>query len=1217
MSKVFRLHTTGGRNDSTDWFDCLPYDSSIINDIKDPDGADARKQITSIPSPFARIDLVKTAFEEVVRCGNLDGNSIYHRMVSETLDVAEIFFNFDKLKDKFDILVWDRDKDLNALKGSHSNVAGTLEMFMNQDKAAYNFDLWQQIFILRYTGPKHKEMQIVGMTSPCTLFCSTANDLSAISENVHFGQDRPFDNHFQPLYKRDEHFIKYLYTFRNHCQNFSSWFKEVDDYMTMTYNQKLDDELKEHIDKLTSTSIMQYQPLKLNGAQTVQILGQPFHQMGIHPVQNSDFEIRSSIFQGLKPLVLPCESGNAYKDWMYTQDKWGSNQKAPYYDTNPIDQRTLPFDNAKHPYLTISDLLEDTLVEIPDSETVQTIKKGFNRKWFFDGNRNDKEKMVTLLPLKPLFFEYFTVDELINGIEGKPLINIHTNASGYRVQLQIPVAKGVVEFERLYMASRDEKVNKGECLKLDDSFAFALLTPVRFTDEQNAYFRVAARIQYDLRNTVQMKAYCGSQPFDTTIVAHNDREENVAVTRIMVVEKKQFDFIQITDGNQNAKGILIPRMRPQQQAGAIFRFAVDFGTTNTHIEYRKGDEPARPFSMEDGNSVMQYLCDYGNKRYEMDADLMPCVIAPESTFSFPMRSALCEPSSLNRQQPVLPMAHVNPAFTYEKRQTYSFNNIRTNLKWDTSDTKSADRAKNYIESLMLILRNKVAIEGGSLGDTHISWFYPTSMQAFMRNQLEEVWTEAYQRYFGNNLQNIHSFTESEAPYIAYRSSHDVSDNMVTIDIGGGTTDVVMVTNGRIEAITSFRFAADVLFGSALTGQGELNGILKHFKDEFINVLENNALNDLKGILDKLLQSKVSENVASFLFSLRDNREIAKKGIAEKVDFNAILRKDTDFKIAIILFYTAIVYHVMHILKIKNIGMPRVIAFSGNGSKVLRTIGNDKTLADFTRNIVEQVFNRVNPNGLTVDSAGNNPKEQTCRGGLAGTEPMGHDEIRKKLLILKDEDSCYTHETYANATTEEGKKSVVNQVNRFLDFVKSLNKSYSLNDHFGISRANMELLDTVCRRDLDEYLSKGLHRKLEEMNGDANERIQESLFFYPFIGMLNALTTDIYNNLHEKGSSFEMGKFLCNEGNGVLKETTSIADAQFRLSFDESEEDSGTFSFCGDTAKALANKDATFDGVASCEGNGIGQNIETITPGTCKPIGNGYWQVIEPAIIKFG
>ncbi len=1212
MSKVFRLHTTGGRNDSTDWFDCLPYDSSIINDIKDPDGADARKQITSIPSPFARIDLVKTAFEEVVRCGNLDGTSIYHRMVSETLDVAEIFFNFDKLKGNFDILVWDRDKDLNALKRSHSNVAGTLEMFLNQDKAAYNFDLWQQIFILRYTGPKHKEMQIVGMTSPCTLFCSTANDLSAVSENVHFGQDRPFDNHFQPLYKRDEHFIKYLYTFRNHCQNFSSWFKEVDDYMTMTYNQELEDELKEHIDKLTSTSIMQYQPLKLNGAQTVEILGQPFHQMGAHPVQNSDFEIRSSIFQGVKPLVLPCESGNAYKDWKYTQDKWGSNQKAPFYDPVSIDQRTLPFDNTKHPYLTICDLLEDTILEIPDSETVQTIKKGFNRKWFFDGNRNDKEKMVTLLPLKPLFFEYFTVDELINGIEGKPLINIHTNASGYRVQLQIPVAKGVVEFERLYMASRDEKVNKGECLKLDDSFAFALLTPVRFSEEQNACFRVATRIRYDLRNALQMKAYSGSQPFDAAIFAHNDRDENVAVTRIMVVEKKQFDFIQISDGNQNAKGILIPRMRPQQRAGAIFRFAIDFGTTNTHIEYRKDDEPARAFSMEDSNSVMQYLCDYGNKRYEMDADLMPGVITPEGTFSFPMRSALCEPSGLNRQQPVFPMAYVNPAFTYEKRQTYSFNNIRTNLKWDTSDTKSADRAKNYIESLMLILCNKVIVEGGSLDETHISWFYPTSMQAFMKNQLEEVWTETYQKYFGNNLQNIHPFTESEAPYIAL---HDVSDNMVTIDIGGGTTDVVMAINGRIEAITSFRFAADVLFGSSLTGHGELNGILKHFKDEFVNVLESNSLNDLKGILDKLLQNKVSENVASFLFSLRDNREVAKKGIAEKVDFNAILRRDTDFKIAIILFYTAIVYHVMLILKTKNLDMPRVIAFSGNGSKVLRTIGNDRTLADFTRHILELVFNRVNPNGLTVDSAGNNPKEQTCRGGLAGTEPMGHDEIRSKLLILKDENTCYTQETYADATNDEGKRSVVDQVNRFLDFVKSLNKRYSLKDHFGVSGANLELLDTVCRRDLDEYLSKGLRRKLEEMNNDADERIQESLFFYPFIGMLNALTTEIYNNLHGNNSSIGIGKLLRNEGNGILKEVVSTADAQFVLAIDDKEKNLGTFTFCGDVAKANANRDATFDGVASCEG--VGPNIATINTGICKSVGNGYWQVIELAIIKFG
>lgn len=1213
MSKVFRLHTTGGKNDSADWFDCLPYDSSIINDIKDPDGADARKQITSIPSPFARVDLVKTAFEEVVRGGNLDGDSIYHRMVSETLDVAEIFFNFEKLQDKFEILVWDRNKDLYALKNSHPNIAGTMEMFLNQDKAAYNFDQWQQIFILRYIGPKHKEMQIVGMTSPCTLFCSTANDLTAVSENVHFGQDCPFDSHFQPLYRRDKHFIQYLYTFRNHCQNFSSCFKEVDDYMTMTYNQKLDDELKGHIDRQTPNSIEQYQPLKLNGAQVVEILGQPFHQMGVRPVQDSDFELRSSIFQGIKPLVLPCESGNAYKDWKYTQDKWGSNQKAPYYDPVSIDQRTLPFDNTKYPYLTISDLLEDTILEIPDSEFVPTVKAGFNRKWFFDGNRNDNENMVTLLPLKPLFFEYFTVDELVNGIEGKPLINIYTNASGYRVQLQIPVARGFVEFERLYMASRDEKVNKGECVKLDDSFAFALLTPVRFSDEQNAYYRVAAKIRYDLRNSLQMKAYSGSQPFDTAIVAHNDRDENVAVTRIMVVEKKQFDFIQITDGNQSAQGILVPKMRSQQQAGAIFRFAIDFGTTNTHIEYQQGDEPARPFSMEEGNSVMQYLCDYGNKRYEMDADLMPGVIAPKDTFSFPMRSALCEPISLNRRQPVFPIAHVNPAFTYEKRQTYSFNDIRTNLKWDVSDSKSADRVKNYIESLMLILRNKVAVGGGNLNDTHISWFYPTSMQAFMRNQLEELWTETYRKYFGDNLQNIHSFTESEAPYIAYKSSHVVSDNMVTIDIGGGTTDVVMVTKGKIEAITSFRFAADALFGSSFTNQGDLNGILKHYKDDFLNVLESNSLNDLKGILDKLVQNRVSEDVASFLFSLRNNSDIVKKGVVEKVDFNATLRKDTDFKIAIILFYTAIVYHVMLILKAKNMDMPRVIAFSGNGSKVLRTIGNDQTLADYTKHIMEQVFNRVTSNGLTVDAAGDNPKEQTCRGGLVGDEPMGHDEIRSKLVILKDECSCYSQETYADATNEEEKKSVVNQVNRFLDFVKSLNDNYSLNDHFGVSRANMDLLDTVCRRDLDEYLSKGLYRKLEEMNGDANERIQETLFFYPFIGMLNALTTEIYNNLHGIGASFETEKFLYNEGNGILKEVGSITDAQFKLVTDRKENASGTFFFCGDTAKALANKDATFDGAATCEGKGT--NITTVNPGVCELVNRGYWKVTKTTSIK--
>ena len=100
MSKIFRLYTEGAST-FTDWNESptFPYNSNNRDNIDDPDGASARNEITSIPSPFARIDLVKNAFKIVTSPHpkthetDLDGKTIFHKMVSDALDVGEIFFN--------------------------------------------------------------------------------------------------------------------------------------------------------------------------------------------------------------------------------------------------------------------------------------------------------------------------------------------------------------------------------------------------------------------------------------------------------------------------------------------------------------------------------------------------------------------------------------------------------------------------------------------------------------------------------------------------------------------------------------------------------------------------------------------------------------------------------------------------------------------------------------------------------------------------------------------------------------------------------------------------------------------------------------------------------------------------------------------------------------------------------------------------------------------
>ena len=101
--KVFRIHSQGAL--INDWFASTPINESLINSIN-TDGGDGKKLPTSIPSPFARIDLVRTAFNVVGESGQLDGlerngvatGSDNHKLISDALDIGQILFNYDKYK---------------------------------------------------------------------------------------------------------------------------------------------------------------------------------------------------------------------------------------------------------------------------------------------------------------------------------------------------------------------------------------------------------------------------------------------------------------------------------------------------------------------------------------------------------------------------------------------------------------------------------------------------------------------------------------------------------------------------------------------------------------------------------------------------------------------------------------------------------------------------------------------------------------------------------------------------------------------------------------------------------------------------------------------------------------------------------------------------------------------------------------------------------------
>ena len=203
MGKVFRIHSSG--EEKTGWFQSSPIGASELETIK----ADKDDVATSIPSPFARIDLVKTAFGWVSN-HELTGNSGYHKLVSDALDVAQLFYLSQNAQYKNDIKIiewtkesiFDKYKDVNA-----SSFFSSLEVFWDQDGGNYNLDVAERLYFIYFKN------RLVGSTSPSTLFIS-APDASAsfLEMDITRGKDKLFDEKYAALHEREFPFVKYIFS---------------------------------------------------------------------------------------------------------------------------------------------------------------------------------------------------------------------------------------------------------------------------------------------------------------------------------------------------------------------------------------------------------------------------------------------------------------------------------------------------------------------------------------------------------------------------------------------------------------------------------------------------------------------------------------------------------------------------------------------------------------------------------------------------------------------------------------------------------------------------------------------------------------------------------------------------------------------------------------------------------------------------------------------
>ena len=427
--------------------------------------------------------------------------------------------------------------------------------------------------------------------------------------------------------------------------------------------------------------------------------------------------------------------------------------------------------------------------------------------------------------------------------------------------------------------------------------------------------------------------------------------------------------------------------------------------------------------------------------------------------------------------------------------------------------ENEERIRCYIESLFMMIRTKVVQMGASLSQTRIMWFYPISMSPIKQGLFQNLWKKAYQKYFNSKGEPM-CITESVAPYSFFQKTRADVSNIVTIDIGGGTTDIVVADSHGVKCITSMRFAADAIFGNTLVAvqNGKLNGIIRQFKDEFISNLEGTDFSDLKKMLLDMTSGNMgnSSEVASFLFSLANNDIIMKAGLSDRVNFNTVLMRDDKQKVVFFIFYTAIIYHLAKLMKLSGLEVPSNIAFSGNGSKVVSVLSpNTGSLERLTTAIFKLIYNDIDvvkDIKLILNSV--NPKEATCKGGLfLEHEPDNVNEVKTILLA----DRLINDETYRNVSSLYD--TVIEEVQQFADFLVlklAKERTISLSGDFGIDPSFMTMVIDSFNGDLRTFIEKGVESKLNSHDVGLEDKIEETLFFYPIIGVMNELSDKICN-----------------------------------------------------------------------------------------------------------
>jgi hypothetical protein len=806
-----------------------------------------------------------------------------------------------------------------------------------------------------------------------------------------------------------------------------------------------------------------------------------------------------------------------------------------------------------YPFVTTEDFLEDYLMEMPYD---------INISKFFSGFKGD---FKYLLPIKKEYFNFFTFVDLKN------YLTITVTNGIIRVTLKIPIRnkKGTsgILFAKEYNKAKGTIV---ECRAGMGIYPFYKITgndpSLKALKDYNIL--LANRIEPDSIQRVFLQFYSydkiatNASGLKTKMELRSiyDQKGATATSRYYKL-KDSFDYMELSykyDANGSKCGGLIIPVFDNRTFGInqhkAYTFAIDFGTSNTHVAYMEntGGLPL-PFEIEEHDQQMVLLNAPGNDSnpgikftsygqfpaidLTLRREFLPAVIMEKNknAISFPFKTATCEVMGFSKGDDTDYdlFSHINVGYYIDQEETQGDVIYTTNLKWlleNNIDNANQNRVKFFLKQLLVQIKVKAVLNSGDLKKLRVGWSLPLSMRKGSQQRLSQLMNAMFEEVFGGTgAKLLDAIPESVAPYFYLTKTENALNNMsniVNVDIGGGTTDVMMFmesSGGRADKYlsTSFRFAGNDLWGSGFNGKLKDNGFITNYF-EYQKANNISPASEIK-YLNKVQSdgSLKSDDLISLLFKYDHKFRFS----------DSVTIGNPNMLTVMYLHYSAIIYHIVEIVQLKGYPLPRYLSFTGKGSQYIKMIcgGSKRELETFTQMLIRNYSDKELQKGFEV-ILNPTPKEVTANGSVlyALAEQVetdkyktvhefvhpGFDPLKEKALaeiVTKDNKAGFVVSDVLEINSPLN-IAVLENLNNFLEKTLNNREIVAFLGEFNVNnlKETFELLQWNKDIDNGEGLIYDSYRKvLNDLRSyKPEDPLPQSLFFFAFKEALYKLSKQI-------------------------------------------------------------------------------------------------------------